>query len=195
MRRTSRLSWGSILFSLFVILLTAGIVTLILQNRSKMASGDPDPTVYVTESPSPVPSPTPTPRPRITQVQTPSPDPTVYPTLRRGDKGDAVTRVQKALISLGYLNGRADGDFGAKTEQALKDYQAVQGLAEDGVAGPRTMIHLFDGVSLPQCTVYRNPGEKIYHTGSECALLKETAVEMKLSDAVRADLEECILCH
>ena len=193
MRRTSRFPWGGALFSLFVILLTAGIVTLILQNRPGQAPADAEPTAYITESPSP--SPTPSPRPRITQVPTPTPDPTVYPTLRRGDKGEAVIRIQKALIALGYLQGRADGDFGAKTEQALKDYQAVQGLAEDGVAGPRTMIHLFDGVSLPQCAVYRNPGERIYHTGARCDLLKETAVEMKLSDAVRAGLEECLLCH
>ncbi len=197
MRGSSRFPWGRVLFSLAVVLLTAVIVGSILQSRPPVSPEEVQATASVTETPVPTPTPTrtPIPLPKPTGIPTPSPVPTVYPTVRRGDKGETVKRIQQQLIALGYLVGLADGDFGAKTEQALKDYQAVQGLSEDGVAGPRTMIHLFDGVSLPQCTVYRNAGERTYHTKSYCSLVREGAEELKLSDAVRLGLEECIHCH
>ena len=62
-------------------------------------------------------------------------------TLRRGDKGEAVKELQKALISLGYPLPRygADGDFGKETEAAVKAFQADNGLKADGIAGPKTL--------------------------------------------------------
>lgn len=44
----------------------------------------------------------------------------VYPTLRRGDKGEAVKKMQLALIELGYLSGTANGIFDGVTVQAVK---------------------------------------------------------------------------
>ncbi len=185
-----------IVFSAAVILITTWVVMLILKNHApEEPAPNAVPTVSATDTPSVRPSPSQTPLPTATLVASPTPVPTVYPTARRGDKGEKVALVQQKLISLGYLSGRADGDFGARTEQALKDYQAVQGLTEDGIAGPKTMIYLFDGGSLPQMRVYRNAGEKVYHTRASCALLTEGLEEISLSDAVRAGLEECIHCH
>lgn len=61
----------------------------------------------------------------------------VHETLRRGDKGDAVYRLQKRL-------GMApDGTFGPATESAVKRWQQANGLAADGVAGPQTLAKLF----------------------------------------------------
>ncbi len=102
--------------------------------------------------------------------------------------------IQQRLINLGYLTGRIDGDFGSRTQQALKDYQVVQGLEEDGIAGPKTMIHLFDGTSIPQATVYRMPGDTVYHTKSYCSLIHNPE-EIRLSDAVRQGLTECPECR
>ena len=45
---------------------------------------------------------------------------------------------QRILISLGYDPGQPDGVFGARTESALKQFQADQGLVSDGVWGPKT---------------------------------------------------------
>lgn len=59
------------------------------------------------------------------------------PTLRRGDKGDAVKRLQLALASHGR-DISADGDFGPKTEAAVRAFQSQRGLAVDAVVGPRT---------------------------------------------------------
>ena len=58
--------------------------------------------------------------------------------LRRGSRGAEVKQLQGNLIMLGYLNDRADGIFGAKTESAVRKYQSRNGLASDGIAGSKT---------------------------------------------------------
>jgi peptidoglycan hydrolase-like protein with peptidoglycan-binding domain len=61
-----------------------------------------------------------------------------YPTLRTGDRGEAVRRLQTALHDAGHAPGAADGIFGARTAQSVRGYQARIGTAVDGVAGPLT---------------------------------------------------------
>ena len=39
--------------------------------------------------------------------------------VKRGQRGEAVKEVQEMLISLGYLDGAADGAFGPGTEAAV----------------------------------------------------------------------------
>lgn len=63
-------------------------------------------------------------------------------TLNKGDHGAAVTQLQNALIKLRYLGGKADGDFGPKTEAALERFQAAHKLTADGVYGPKTRAAL-----------------------------------------------------
>ncbi len=192
MKPRTRLNWKRIIWTLAVILATALTVTFLIRDqriREIEALTTPPP---VTWAPTPSPEPTPTPEP--TPEPTESPVPTVYPTIRKGDKGDIVMILQERLINLGYLSGRADGDFGSRTQQALRDYQVVQGLAEDGIAGPRTMIHLFDGTSIPQSKVYYMKGDTVYHTKSYCPLIRDPE-EMLLSEAVRLNMTECIECH
>ena len=60
-------------------------------------------------------------------------------TLRRSGRSGYVTRLQKALIALGYYTGSADGYFGSGTEEAVKAYQQARGLQVDGVAGRATL--------------------------------------------------------
>jgi peptidoglycan hydrolase-like protein with peptidoglycan-binding domain len=65
------------------------------------------------------------------------------PVLRRGSSGGAVRGLQKGLLKFGSAGsstdpGPADGDFGPRTEAAVKAYQAQHALAKDGVVGPRT---------------------------------------------------------
>jgi uncharacterized protein (TIGR02594 family) len=53
--------------------------------------------------------------------------------LRKGDRGPAVAELQNALKKAGFDPGSADGDFGDRTEQALKAFQAFQlGLTTTG---------------------------------------------------------------
>lgn len=55
------------------------------------------------------------------------------PTLRRGDKGETVKELQRALGGIAV-----DGVFGAKTEDAVKAWQRLHKLTVDGVVGPKT---------------------------------------------------------
>jgi peptidoglycan hydrolase-like protein with peptidoglycan-binding domain len=58
--------------------------------------------------------------------------------LRKGSVGDEVLKLQKNLNALGYKDDNRkplveDGDFGSKTEQALKKFQKSAGIKIDGV--------------------------------------------------------------
>ncbi|WP_171492934.1 N-acetylmuramidase domain-containing protein [Acinetobacter ursingii] len=57
--------------------------------------------------------------------------------LKYGAKGDPVAQLQKKLTGLGFVV-QADGDFGHKTETALKAFQKKVGLVSDGIAGTKT---------------------------------------------------------
>ena len=60
--------------------------------------------------------------------------------LKRGSKGDQVKAVQRMLYSMGYDLGasKVDGDFGSKTEAAVRAYQKKNGLEADGIVGSAT---------------------------------------------------------
>lgn len=58
-------------------------------------------------------------------------------TLRRGSTGNAVRWLQFHLAAWGFSIS-VDGSFGAKTEQAVKDFQRLVGLDVDGHAGTLT---------------------------------------------------------
>jgi len=60
-------------------------------------------------------------------------------TLQFGDTGAQVKTLQQALISLGFLSGTADGDYGQATQLAVQKFQTAKKLAPDGVAGPQTL--------------------------------------------------------
>ena len=61
--------------------------------------------------------------------------------LVRSDSGTVVTALQKGLKKYGTPAtdpGPVDGDFGAKTEGAVKAYQQDRGVQADGVVGDQT---------------------------------------------------------
>jgi len=70
---------------------------------------------------------------------TPAPTST---TLKKGDASQAVKDMQERLISLGYLSGKADGDFGVQTYRALIAFQKANKLDSDGIAGAKTLAVL-----------------------------------------------------
>ena len=65
-------------------------------------------------------------------------------TLRKGSEGDQVKAVQRMLYALGYDLGSAkvDGDFGSKTDAAVRAYQKNKGLTVDGIVGQQTWSKL-----------------------------------------------------
>jgi peptidoglycan hydrolase-like protein with peptidoglycan-binding domain len=64
------------------------------------------------------------------------------PTLSTGASGPEVVDLQNKLNERGYNAGLADGEFGPKTEAAVKSFQGGNGLDQDGIAGPKTWAAL-----------------------------------------------------
>lgn len=60
-------------------------------------------------------------------------------TLKPGDTGTQVKRLQRALAALGYKPGSIDGDYGSSTVEAVKRFQTASKLTVDGVVGPATL--------------------------------------------------------
>lgn len=69
-------------------------------------------------------------------------------TLYWGSSGADVKKVQSRLSDWGYFKGPIDSYYGATTFNAVKDFQRKNGLAVDGVCGPRTWAAL--GYSVAQ---------------------------------------------
>lgn len=63
-------------------------------------------------------------------------------TVKRGDEGSEVTYLQKRLVAKGYYGGKIDGDFGQKTLEAVKAFQAEHNLVIDGIVGAKTWAAL-----------------------------------------------------
>ena len=61
-------------------------------------------------------------------------------TIKRGSKGETVKKMQQLLMATGYALPKygADGSFGAESEEALRRFQEANGLAVDGICGPKT---------------------------------------------------------
>ena len=88
-------------------------------------------------TPAPTPTPTPVPTPNITPNS-------VYKTIKVGDKGDDVKKLQRRLAELGYYTGEVDGVFGNQTRRSVERFQYYQGLSVDGIAGKRTQTVLYE---------------------------------------------------
>jgi peptidoglycan hydrolase-like protein with peptidoglycan-binding domain len=78
------------------------------------------------------------------------------PVLRRGSSGLAVRQLQEALKALHHDPGPIDGQFGARTEAAVKAFQHEAGIAVDGVVGTITWRNI-DEADL---------SEPVLHNGS-----------------------------
>jgi lysozyme len=62
--------------------------------------------------------------------------------LRKGDKGDEVIFLQRLLRKLGLV-ASTDGDFGNKTDAAVRQFQKKNGLSDDGAVGTKSWDALF----------------------------------------------------
>jgi len=76
---------------------------------------------------------------------TATPEPAVnYNTLSKGDKSDEVVEMQTRLYELGYLSETPDGQFGSKTQTAVKIFQQMAGIPVTGIADNDTLTALYD---------------------------------------------------
>lgn len=92
----------------------------------------------------------------VAPVMTANPN---YVTLGEGkaNKEVHVKTTQKRLIELGYLEGKADGDYGSKTIAAVKAAQTAMGMEANGMADPLFLTILFSDVAPKAGTTMVQP--------------------------------------
>ena len=96
-----------------------------------------------------------------------------YPTIKLGSKGSDVKKAQQLLIAKGYSCGAtgADGDFGAATYNAVKKFQAANGLEVDGIVGAKTWAALIKTEQTePEKEPEKKPEKPAVPTGSTCTV-------------------------
>ena len=103
---------------------------------------------------------------------------TGYVTLREGDSGSGVKKLQQQLKKLGYYSGSVDGKYGSGTTQAIKTFQQMNDLRVDGIAGPATQRALY-GTSTSISYATLREGD----TGSAVKNLQYTLYELGYYDA------------
>ena len=137
---------------------------------------DPSTATQPPQNQSPTSPPVPTDPPSNTQQNTPKPqqDDSV---LRSGSSGDAVEQLQKKLKELGYYTGAVDGSYGAGTVNAVKEFQQVNGLKADGIAGEATStaVYSYYAIPKPKTNGSTNTGSKATATTRVTATPRPTA--------------------
>ena len=108
--------------------------------------------------------------------------------LKKGDNNDLVKKLQ---VRLGV---EAVGNFGPKTEEAVKKYQAANGLVADGIVGDGTWNKLFPPtttVTPPAPTVIVPPSSfkldklKGHIPDSVIAAIPDTAAKFNITNVLR----------
>ncbi|MER5873772.1 peptidoglycan-binding domain-containing protein [Streptomyces sp. NPDC002044] len=116
---------------------------------SPSASRSPSPSASRSASPSPSPSPSrsaspsasPSPSPSASRSPSPKPSaPAPGPTLRFGDSGADVEKLQRLLADQGLYRGKINGRFDSRVEWAVSTFQFENGIDDEewGVYGPVT---------------------------------------------------------
>lgn len=95
-------------------------------------------------------------------------------TLRLDSQGSAVTQLQTDLKQLGYYYADITGNFGAKTEAAVKEFQKDRKLYADGVAGGKTLDAIEAAIKAAGgSSTSSNTGLKLGSTGEKVRQLQQ----------------------
>ena len=77
-----------------------------------------------------------------------------------GASGEHVRDLQRRLAAAGFEPGPADGDFGVRTEKALRAFQGSRGIDVDGICGPHSWDALVEsGYQLGHRLLYLHSPE------------------------------------
>ena len=102
------------------------------------------------------------------------------PTLRKGNSGAFVKRMQHLLAAAGAMDpantGNYDGVFGSGTESALKKFQGWAGGVQDGVCGPWSwgaLMHTIDGIPEIKNGARGDDVERMQHLLAAAGFLNE----------------------
>ena len=117
-------------------------------------------------------------------------------TLKKGDKGDDVEDMQENLIKLGYDLGDdgADGKFGSKTDEAVRNFQRSSALEVDGKFGPKSLAAMKSALAtLEKEQPEQQPEEEQpapetpSTTGKKVIKITSTAVNARVGDSTDYD--------
>jgi peptidoglycan hydrolase-like protein with peptidoglycan-binding domain len=115
--------------------------------------------------------------------------PVKFDTIQKGSSGPTVKYLQQKLTALGYAVGNIDGDFGDKTDAALREYQVTHGLKVDGVCGTETWAAIESGkpkVEIPDNVKKEiNTDVKGDYLDWKYIIIHHTAGEEKNTEQVR----------
>ncbi|SDG99679.1 LysM peptidoglycan-binding domain-containing protein [Desulfosporosinus hippei] len=103
------------------------------------------------------------------------------PLLRRGDRGSAVSRLQKLLMFARFNPGPIDGIFGQRTEAALIAFQESQReLERTGIADEKTWVALgAECEPRSEVTTYIvRPGDSLYIIATRFDVTIESILEI-----------------
>ena len=127
-----------------------------------------------------------TPLPVVSASPTPIVVSTPYPvnqTLKTGSTGELVSALQTRLKALGYFTGAVDGQYGSATAKAVKDFQKVNGLTADGVAGAQTLTKLYvSGTAVSAATPKPTATPKPAATAAASTVTKISAKLLQRGD-------------
>ncbi|WP_235991793.1 peptidoglycan-binding domain-containing protein [Metabacillus schmidteae] len=81
---------------------------------------------------------------QVNQQRVSAPDfPLPNGVLRRGDQGESVRQLQRALKQINFNPGTVDGIYGPQTEDAVRRFQSMYAaLGDDGIYGPNTRKYI-----------------------------------------------------
>lgn len=112
--------------------------------------------------------------------------------LKRGARGDDVRRLQQLLQGAGFDPGGVDGAFGPRTDQAVRAFQAAQGLQADGVVGTITWSALLSGGAIivrPEVRWFGARRVEMWHATMQRARVRPRCVWASDPVAMVAELE------
>lgn len=148
-------------------------------NNAVSAKNSGSSTSNVTKKPSATNTPKPTNTPNVSNTY-----------LEVGSSGTKVRTLQQRLISLGYLAGTADGEYGGATQAAVKAFQERVGEWADGVAGPKTLTKLYSSSARKASSAAAYVGGTLEegHNGNAVRILQKRLKELGyLSGSVDGD--------
>lgn len=125
---------------------------------------------------------------RVMKEGNPPSSPLLSGSMKKGDSGSNVQRLQTRLYALGYLSksGSVDSDYGITTQTAVKLFQKAAGMSQDGVAGSSTLKKLYS-VSAPTLPKGTNPADQLSSAADDPG-----ATDTSLSASGQAKVEKII---
>jgi hypothetical protein len=104
--------------------------------------------------------------------------------LKKGMTGTDVVELQTLLTQLNYLNDKIDGDFGAKTEEAVKKFQKAEQLEVDGEYGEKSHKALMEAIGDDEPDVEEEESSTPVKPETETPITKEIKLQVT-GDSVR----------